>query len=289
LRQSSDLRLLAVLAHPDDESFGPGGTLALYAHRGVEVHLACATRGEVGEVSPELLQDYESIAKLREDELRCAATHLGIKDVHFLGYRDSGMEGSPDNEHPDALAAAPLNEVAARITLLVRQIRPQVIITFDPYGGYGHPDHIAIQRATTDAFHAASNPDQYPDGMPPYEPQKLYYHTFPRRMMRLLARIMPLLGQDPRRWGRNKDIDLLAIASHAFPIDAQINIGEVSEAKRKASACHSSQTGPPARGLLGWIVRRLGEYETFMRFYPVLNNRRREKDLFEGVTVTPGG
>jgi LmbE family N-acetylglucosaminyl deacetylase len=275
-----------VLAHPDDESFGLGGTLALYARRGVETHLVCATRGEAGEVSPELLQGFESIAKLREDELRCAASHLGLKDIHFLGYRDSGMAGSHDNQHPDALTAAPVDEVAERITLLIRQIRPQVIITFEPYGGYGHPDHIAIQRATTEAFHASGNPDLYPDGIPPHLPQKLYYQTFPHKMLRLAVRIMPLLGQDPRRFGRNKDIDLLAIASHAPPIDAQINIREVAEAKRKASACHASQTGPPARGLLGWIFRRVGTYETFMRYHPASNNRRREKDLFEGVTAT---
>jgi LmbE family N-acetylglucosaminyl deacetylase len=251
--------------------------------------LVCATRGEAGEVPPDLLQGYESIAKLREDELRCAASHLGLKDVHFLGYRDSGMEGSPDNQHPDALAAAPLDEVAEQITLLIRQIRPQVIITFDPYGGYGHPDHIAIQRATIEAFHAAGNPNLYPDGMSPYHPQKVYYHTFSRTMMRLAVRIMPFLGQDPRRWGRNKDIDLLTIASHDFPIDARVNVREVAEAKRKASACHSSQTGPPARGLLRWIFRLAGEYETFMRFHPASKNRRREKDLFEGVSATARG
>jgi N-acetyl-1-D-myo-inositol-2-amino-2-deoxy-alpha-D-glucopyranoside deacetylase len=94
--------LLAVLAHPDDESFGMGGTLALYAARGVEVHLVCATRGEVGEVAPELLNRFESIAELRESELRCAAGNLGLAGVHFLGYRDSGMSGSPDNTHLQA-------------------------------------------------------------------------------------------------------------------------------------------------------------------------------------------
>ena len=106
--------LLAVLAHPDDESFGMGGTLALYAARGVDVHLICATRGEVGEVSPELLAGFGSVAELRESELRCAAGHLGLKGVHFLEYRDSGMEGSPDNKHPQALAAQPLEAVARR-------------------------------------------------------------------------------------------------------------------------------------------------------------------------------
>src|SRR5512135_954393 len=107
--------LLAVLAHPDDESFGMGGTLALYAARGVEVHLVCATRGEVGDVAPDLLQGFNSIADLRESELRCAAGILGLAGVHFLDYRDSGMPGSPDNQHPKALAFQPLDEVAANV------------------------------------------------------------------------------------------------------------------------------------------------------------------------------
>ena len=106
--------LLAVLAHPDDETFGMGGTLALYAQQGAAVHLVCATRGEVGDVDPEYMQGYDSIADRREHELRCAAQMLGLAGVHFLDYRDSGMPGSEDNHHPRALAAAPLDEVASK-------------------------------------------------------------------------------------------------------------------------------------------------------------------------------
>ena len=100
-------RLLAVLAHPDDESFGMGGTLALYAQRGVEVHLICATRGEAGMMDAEHLQGYTSTADKRETELRCAARILGLREVHFLDYRDSGMPGSADNQHPQAWSPPP--------------------------------------------------------------------------------------------------------------------------------------------------------------------------------------
>ena len=110
-------KLLVVMAHPDDETFGTGGTLAYYASKGVEVHLICATRGEVGDVEPELLMGFESIADLRESELRCAAETLGISEVHMLDYRDSGMPGSIDNVHPNALAAAPLEQVAGEIVI----------------------------------------------------------------------------------------------------------------------------------------------------------------------------
>src|SRR3990170_1624490 len=160
MSDSADRALLAVLAHPDDESFGPGGTLALYASRGVQVHLLCATRGEVGTVAPDLMAGHATIGDLRQAELECAAEHLGLTGVHFLGYRDSGMPGSPDNQHPQALAAAPIEEIARRVAGYIRQIRPQVVITFDPLGGYRHPDHIAIHRATVVALDVARDPTQ---------------------------------------------------------------------------------------------------------------------------------
>src|ERR671937_2056394 len=127
--------LLAVFAHPDDETFGPGGTLALYARRGVDVHLLCATRGELGE-APSDLRGYASTAEMREAELRCASEVLALKSVRFLGYRDSGMPGSPDNRHPQATVMSPLDEVARKIACHMRELTPQVVITFDPIGGY---------------------------------------------------------------------------------------------------------------------------------------------------------
>ncbi len=104
--------LLSVLAHPDDESFGMGGTLAMYAEDGTDVHLICATRGEAGEVDPEFLEGLPSIAHLREMELRCAVDKLGLKEVKLLNYRDSGMTGSADNLNPEALINAPQDQVA---------------------------------------------------------------------------------------------------------------------------------------------------------------------------------
>jgi LmbE family N-acetylglucosaminyl deacetylase len=276
-------RLLAVLAHPDDESFGPGGTLALYARRGVEVHLACATRGEVGMVSEELLAGHADVGALREHELRCAAGYLGLTGVHFLGYRDSGMPGSEDNRHPHALAAAPIDEVAAQVTELIRRLRPQVVITFDPIGGYRHPDHIAIHRATLAAFEASGDPTRFPDRGPAYRPFKLYYHTFGRRFLRLAVRVMPLLGRDPHRFGRNGDIDLADIAAQAFPLHAFIDFRQVAGAKAHAGACHASQGGPPTSGLMGFFFRLAGGSETFTRAYPPPSPGLRETDLFEGV------
>ncbi|HEY47768.1 MAG TPA: GlcNAc-PI de-N-acetylase [Anaerolineae bacterium] len=279
----SDRRLLAVLAHPDDESFGPGGTLALYASRGVDVHLICATSGEAGEVRPELLQNYDHVQQLRLDELRCATAILGLKDLHLLGFRDSGMPGSPDNLHPEALAAAPIHEVAARITTLIRQIRPQVILTFDPQGGYHHPDHVAVHRTTVEAFYAAGDPNRYPNGLPPFRPQKLYYHVLSHRFLRFVVRMLPIFGIDPRRWGRNADIDLIEITSRSFPIHARIDIRSVAEIKSKAAACHKSQSGPPTSGFLSWLTRLTAGSETYMRAYPSASKGLLERDLFEGI------
>ncbi len=188
-----DKILLAVLAHPDDELFGMGGTLAIYSHRGVQVHLVCATRGEAGEVSAECLEGFDSIADRRVSELRCAAGILGLAGVYYLGYRDSGMSGSKDNQNPQALINAPLEQVVGKVVTYIRRLRPQVVVTFDPIGGYMHPDHIAIQRATTQAFHLAGDPNyQDPDGLGAFQPDKLYYHVFPKGALRLAVNLMPL-------------------------------------------------------------------------------------------------
>jgi LmbE family N-acetylglucosaminyl deacetylase len=279
--------LLAVLAHPDDETFGMGGTLALYAARGVAVHLICATRGEAGTVSPEFMQHHDSIASLREHELRCAAQHLGLRGVHFLDYRDSGMPGSADNQHPRALISAPQSEVVAKIAALIREIKPQVVVTFDPMGGYGHPDHIATHKATVEAFHTAGDPSMVTQGLPPHRPDKLYYSVFSRSFLRTALAVMRLLGRDPQRWGRNQDIDLKEVAENRFPIHARVNYRPVAAAKKQATDCHASQLdmGRSGDGLLGLALRlaRRGTTETFMRAFPPPNSDRPERDLFVGI------
>jgi LmbE family N-acetylglucosaminyl deacetylase len=276
--------LLAVLAHPDDESFGMGGTLALYARRGVAVHLVCATRGEAGEVSPEMLAGFASIANLREHELCCAAEKLGLEGVHFLGYRDSGMPGSLGNQHPDALINAPLDEVAGKIVEYIRRLRPQVVVTFDPIGGYRHPDHIAVHQATVRAFEMAGASQVNIGEYPPFQPRKLYFHTFPRRWLSLAVRLMPLFGKDPRRMGQNEDIDLVALTGEKFPVHAWIDYREVMTLKEAASACHASQVGMVRTGgLMRWAFRLASGRDTYMRAYPPPEPGLRERDLFAGL------
>jgi N-acetyl-1-D-myo-inositol-2-amino-2-deoxy-alpha-D-glucopyranoside deacetylase len=277
--------ILAVLAHPDDESFGMGGTLAYYAHKGNDVYLVCATRGEAGMMDPEHLGNFKSIADKREAELRCAAQTLGLKEVFFLDYRDSGMPGSEDNKHPNAQINHSVEEVAGKVVRYIRELEPDVVLTFDPIGGYRHPDHIHIQQATTLAFEKATDATFYPEAGSPFKPLALYYHLFPRGFLKWATRLMPLFGMDPRKWGRNKDIDLKSLVEVEFPTHARIDIRDVIEIKREAGACHASQGGIlMRRGLMGLATRALENHEDYMRVYPPTNGKTKVvKDLFEGI------
>lgn len=282
IRGNMTKTILAVLAHPDDESFGLGGTLALYARRGYDTYLACATRGEAGTVDEESLRGFKDTASLRSAELDCAASHLGLKDVIYLGYRDSGMPGSDDNKHPDAQINHPLDEVAGRVVKIIRELKPDVVLTFDPIGGYKHPDHIHIQRATTLAFEKANDASFHPEAGAPFQPSALYYHVFPRGFIKWSVRLLPLFGKDPRKWGRNKDIDLTDLIAD-FPVHARLNVRSVASVKRAASEQHASQGGGQMRrGLMGLVFKLIGDRDEFMRAYPPVNGAFRVKrDLFD--------
>ena len=281
------LSLLAVLAHPDDETFGMGGTLAKYANEDIDVYLICATHGEVGEMDAEFLEGFESPAQRREYELRCAAKNLGIKEVIFLNYRDSGMTGSENNSHPDSLFAADLNKVAGEVVQYIRKIHPTIVLTFDPIGGYRHPDHIKIHEATVKAFHLASDP-MFKDELNQnaYQVKKLYFHSIPKNFLKWLLRLMRLVGKDPRKFGKNQDIDLASIAEVDFPTHAIINYSKFAKLRNEASACHSSQGGSRiGGGLMGWLQRLFGSKDRYTREFPKpLQGEPIERDLFQGIS-----
>ncbi|MCS6940521.1 MAG: PIG-L family deacetylase [Roseiflexaceae bacterium] len=282
----AERRILFVYAHPDDESFGNAGTILRYANDGVAVHYACATRGEAGDVPPEMLAGYADVGALRTVEQMCAASVLGLTGVHFLGHRDSGMAGSPDNQHPAALIRQPLARVAGQIVALIRAIQPHVVVTFGPYGGYGHPDHIFCHRATTAAFEAAGNPTLYSEqidaGLSPWQPQRLYYSTFGTRFLSSVVFVMRVLGKDPSRFGRNGDVDLVRAAREATPVTTTIDTSAYFEQAIRARECHHSQGGG-----IGWLrrlpkplQRRLNSVEHFTRVAPPWNGGSIERDLF---------
>lgn len=277
--------ILAVLAHPDDESFGLGGTLALYARKGYDTYLVCATRGEVGTVDEEHLNGFKDTAELRTAELERAAKILGLRDVFFLDYRDSGMPGTEENKHPNAQINHPVEEVAGRVVKYIRELKPDVVLTFDPIGGYKHPDHIHIHQATVLAFEKADDASFHPESGAPFKPRALYYQVFPRSFLKWMTRLMPLFGKDPTKWGTNGDINLKELADVDFPVHVRVDISPVAAIKAEAGAQHVSQGGVGMRrGLVGFVTRFFGEKEDYMRAYPPVNgDTRRRRDLFDGV------
>jgi LmbE family N-acetylglucosaminyl deacetylase len=276
--------ILAVLAHPDDEAFGLGGTLALYAQKGYDVYYVCATRGEAGSVDEEHLNGYKDTAEMRTAELMRAAKVLGLKGVFFLGYRDSGMPGMDANRHPDAQVNHPIDEVAGRVVKYIRELKPDIVLTFDPIGGYRHPDHIHIQQATTLAFEKADDASFHPEAGLPFKSRALYYHVFPKGFLKWAVRLMPLVGKDPTKFGRNGDIDLTQLMMD-FPVHASVDIRPVAEIKRKAGEQHASQGGiQMRRGLMGFITKMFGEKEEYMRAYPPVDGSyRKQHDLFDDI------
>ena len=159
---SEPLTLMTVHAHPDDEVVFTGGLLARYAAEGIETVLVMCTNGEEGEIhDPDLDADEAKprLGVIRRGELRCAIEHLNITHTEFLDYRDSGMAGTEPNANPACFHQADKDQAAARLVSLVRQYRPQVLVTYDENGSYGHPDHIAANVITQRAFDRAGDPD----------------------------------------------------------------------------------------------------------------------------------
>lgn len=187
--QPSSLRLMVIYAHPDDEVFAAGGTIARAAREGVEVTLLLATGGEEGEiVNPEMrgIVALADLPAVRAQELECSRATLGIHRVVRLGYRDSGMAGTPSSRQPAAFSNQDPEAVAERIVREVRAFRPHVICTEPADGGYGHPDHIALHAATVLAFDRSGERTWYPDSGEPWTPLKLYFSTWSQSMFRRL-------------------------------------------------------------------------------------------------------
>lgn len=175
---NNPITIMAVHAHPDDEVVFTGGTLALYHNKGVRTVLVTATGGEEGEIHDPNLDPEEArprLGDIRGEELRRAADILQIDHLESLGYRDSGMVGTEANQRPDNFHNADRDEVAQRLVALVRRYRPQILITYDENGAYGHPDHIACNIATHAAFEKAGDAGYHPELGEPWQPLKLYY------------------------------------------------------------------------------------------------------------------
>jgi LmbE family N-acetylglucosaminyl deacetylase len=232
-------RLLGIFAHPDDEGV-MSGALLQYSISGIETGLVCATRGEVGEIADPALATTENLGEVREGEMRAAAEVLGVHNLWFLDYRDSGMAGTPENQDPRSLAQASAAQVVGKLVGIIRQFRPQVMATFDETGGYGHPDHIAIYRHTTSAFYAAADAAQYPELGPAHMVSKLYYSSFPRSFIRQIGEWMQ--SQNYQGSFRNLDPEKLGMPDEL--ISVQLNVEPWLETKNRSWTMHRTQMDP---------------------------------------------
>jgi mycothiol conjugate amidase Mca len=281
------LTVLAVHAHPDDEAFSMGGVLARLADEGVRTVLVCATRGEVGEIhDPDLdpEQAKERLGAIREEELRRACAVLKITELRFLGYRDSGMAGTADNADPRNFHNADPEEATGRIVRVMREVRPQVVVTYNERGGYGHPDHIAAHRATVAAFDAAGDPRCFAEqGLEPWAPLKLYYTAFPHSAMVRMREFARERGV-PTPWDR-PDFDPSTITTPDALVTTRVEIGPYMKQKREALLMHRTQIGVdnPMLAIPEDIAREVWGVETFQRARSRVDAPEVEGDLFAGL------
>lgn len=232
-------RLLFVFAHPDDESMF-GGTIAHYAGQGDQVSLICATKGEAGEISDPALASQANLGTTREAELRCACDRLGVSQLHLLGYCDSGMDGTPENELPTAFIQADSDEIRFKLVRLIRQIKPHAIVTFEPGGWYGHPDHIAAGRYAGEAFRLAADPGAFQTAGPAWQAKRLFHAVF------LFTHFKPIIEHARQLGLDTSDFEELPFDKYeklAGQITHRLNISKLHDQKWEAMLCHRSQFG----------------------------------------------
>lgn len=264
------LRLLCVAAHPDDESLGMGGILAKYAAEGVETYLITATRGERGwQGIPEINPGLEGLGKIREGELLAAAKVLNIREVFFLDYVDG------DLDQADSI------EAISRIVTFIRRIKPQVVVTFDPFGAYGHPDHIAICQFTTAAvMRAVDCRFEDAQNLPPHAVDKLYYMTLSQHMIDLYfdafgSIVMPVDG-----------VDRTGVSWVDWAITSRPDCEAHWQVVWQAISCHRTQL--PGYQKLSELPdsfhRDVWGHPTYYRAFSLVSGgRAAESDLFEGL------
>jgi LmbE family N-acetylglucosaminyl deacetylase len=269
------LKLMAVLAHPDDESLGVGGTLAKYASEGVETYLVTATRGEAGRYRGHRDNDQhpgpQRLGEIRESELRAAASVLGIRELSLLDYRDQEL----DRADP----AGAIVQIVAQL----RRTRPDVVITFGPDGAYGHPDHIAICQFTTAAVVAAADPSFTSDGgaaAPSHVVKKLYYVAWPTSTWNAYEEAFKKVVSTV------DGVERQSVPWPDWAITTVIDTREFWPVVWRAVSCHESQVAGYERlkHLSPEHHEALWGAQSFYRAHSVVNGgRTRESDLFDGI------
>ena len=313
MTERRSLTLMTVHAHPDDETIGTGGVMAKAVADGHRVVLVTCTRGEMGEiVVPDLdtPDNHRRLGEIRAAELEAAMGELGITEWENLGYRDSDMMGRPANNDPRSFWRADLDEAAGRLTWFIRRDRPDVVTTYNSFGGYGHPDHIRTHDVAVRAFSRSADPAWYPEqlspehggtgpsesegGLAPWAPAKLYEQAFPRSAREAMNEAMAARGERSP-WLPPEDATPEQLAEHEAwmekmlvpdeSITTRIDIGPYVEAKWNAIRKHVTQmsldSGFLLLGLDGW--RRYWSTETFILREGRAPTSLPETDLFSDI------
>ena len=277
--------LLCFHAHPDDEVTSTGGVLAKYQQSGEQVVVVTATDGAEGEIhnydNPDELRP--RLVELRAEEIAKALAVLGVPNHHFLGFRDSGMMGTEPNQHPDSFWQADFMDATGRLVQLIRRYTPEVLTIYDPFGGYGHPDHIQVHRIGMSAFFGSDDVRRFPleEGAEPWRVTKLYMSTWPRSRVAAMTAARLAAGliteeeaAESEGWG-TPDED----------ITAMVDVTEWVDLKIEALRAHRSQIPED------WFMLQVPEAdlpaavgtEAFQRLYSRVRVPFREDDLFTGI------
>ena len=225
--------ILAIFAHPDDEAFGTGGTLSKYAAEGSDVFLVTATRGEAGNIAEPDLATTANLPAVREQELRCACAAYGIHPPIFLDYVDG------------QLPLVHQGQAVGKLVKIIRDLKPQVVITFDGYGIYGHYDHIAVHRWASIAVELAADQDCFPNQVSgtcqPHQIDKLYYRVLPEEQLEAMS-----AGESPAAVMMD-GVPFYFVGLPSDEITTVINVAEHVEAKLQGIRCHATQVGRESR------------------------------------------
>jgi mycothiol S-conjugate amidase len=285
------LRLMAVHAHPDDESSKGAATMARYVREGVDVLVCTLTGGERGDILNKAMdrpQIRANLAQIRRDEMAKARDILGVRQ-QFLGFVDSGLpEGDPLPPLPDGCFAMQALEVAARpLVQAVREFRPHVMLTYDDNGGYPHPDHIMTHRVSIEAFEASADPERYQDSGDPWQPLKLYYFVnFHRaRFTALHEKLLELGLESPYAERIAEWLEDDEVATERFAITTMVPCGDYFEIRDQALIAHATQVDPDG----GWFMcptdvqRQAWPTEDYHLARSVVDTDDFEDDLFAGI------
>lgn len=294
-----DRRLLLVHAHPDDETIGTGATMARYAADGTQVTLVTCTLGEEGEV---ILGEFAHLASDQEDalgahrqgELGAAMAELGVTDWRLLGgpgrFRDSGMVGTPQNDRPDCFWRADLLDAATELVRVIREVRPQVVVTYDDFGGYGHPDHIQAHRVTHYAVTLAGSPTFRPELGAAWTVDKLYWTAIPRSVLAEGIAALRAMGDESEFAAM--DPDDLPFACDDALVTTQVDGTAFLDRKTAAMRAHGTQIS--VDGGFFALSNNLGAEALGVEYFRLVSGPfapeadGREHDLFAGLPVGPG-